>query len=87
MVAERKPSHSGEKRKKVDSSKGKAAISNTEKVCWEYGKPGHQKKNCFVFKNKQKKAKGNGQASTSKDPSNQGNLAILNENYCLNFLQ
>ena len=29
-----------------------------EKACWECGKPGHQKKNSFDFKNKLKKAKG-----------------------------
>ncbi|CAO2814406.1 unnamed protein product [Amaranthus hypochondriacus] len=72
MVAEGRPSLSGEKRKKVGSSKGKAAISNTEKVCLECEKPEHLKKNWFIFKNKQKKAKGSGQTSTSRDPSTQG---------------
>ena len=33
----------------------------------------------------QKKAKGSGQASTSKDPSTQGNHAILIKNSSLNF--
>ncbi|CAO2812905.1 unnamed protein product [Amaranthus hypochondriacus] len=72
MVAEGKQSRSGDKRKRNDTSKGKATIPNTEKVCWECGKPGHRRKNCFVIKNKQKKTKGSGQASTSKGPSTQG---------------
>ena len=72
MVAEGKPFYSGEKRKKNASFKGKATSYNAgEKACRECGKPKHQKKNFFVFKNKQKKAKG-GRASTSKDPPNQG---------------
>ena len=44
MVTEGKPSHSGEKRKKTESLKGKATSSNAgEKVCRECGKPGHRK--------------------------------------------
>ena len=42
MVAEGKPSHSGEKRKKSASFKGKATTFNAgEKACWEFGKPEH----------------------------------------------
>lgn len=85
MVAEGKPSRSGDKRKRNDSSKGKTIVPNTEKVRWKCGKPGHRRKNCFVLKNKQKKAKGNGHVSTSKGPSIQGNLAILNENSNISF--
>ena len=86
MVAKGEPSHSGEKRKKTESLKGKATSPNAgEKECWECGKPGHRKKNLFVFKNKQKKVKGSGQASTSKDSSTQGNHAILIKNSSLNI--
>ena len=42
MVAEGKPSHSGEKRKKTETFKGKATSSNAgEKASWECGKPGN----------------------------------------------
>ena len=65
---------------------GKTTSTNAgEKICWECGMSKHQKKNCFAFKNKQKKANG-GQASTSKDPPpNQGDHAILIKNSSLNF--
>ena len=62
--------YSTKKQKKNTSFKGKTNNSTNkalESACWECGKPGHQNKNCFVFKNKKKKAMGV-QASTSKDP-------------------
>ena len=87
MTAKGIPSHFGEKRKKNASFKGKTTTSTTnagEKAYRECGKPGHQKKNCFVFKNKQKKAKGD-QASISKDPPDKGNHVILIRNSSLKF--
>ena len=69
-------SYRGEKRKKT--YKGSSSKSKTvENGCWECGKPGHLKKNCFVFKNKQKKTKGH--ASTRGDPPTKGDHFILNK--------
>ena len=74
-IVEGKSFH-GEKRKKTykgSSSKSKAVDNG----CWKCEKPGHLKKNCFIFKNKQKKAKG--QASTSRDLSTRGDYSILSK--------
>ena len=63
--------------------KEKARKRFNDNACWECGKPGHCKKNCFVFKNKLKKIKGN--AFTSNNSPTKGNLAILDENSGLNL--
>ena len=63
--------------------KGKGKKKENDNAFLECGKTGHRNKNCFVFKNKQKKMKGN--ASTSKDPPNKGNLVILDENSSLSL--
>ena len=83
VIDNEKASTSGDKRKKSQNPKGKDMKKVNDNACWECGKPGHRKKNCFVFKNKLKKMKGN--TSTSNNPPTKGNLAILDENSSLNL--
>ena len=83
VIDDEKASICGQNRKKQQNSKVKGMKKVNDNACWKCGKAGHCKKICFVFKNKQKKMKGN--ASTSKDPPNKGNLVILDENSSLSL--
>ena len=69
VIDDGKASTSGDKRKKPQYPKGKGKKKVNDNACWECGKTGHRKKNCFVFKNKLKKIKGGASTSNNLPPT------------------